>query len=138
MNMNKNLIKGVVNSAAPANDEAVSLALAQSQYTVYRPNTAVQNANYKILPTDGMVRASAPFAANAQQLPPASTVLGKCFTIKKSDSTTYAVNVTTSVDPITGKLDNIDGQPLFALTVQYKYVTVRAGENGTYDIVANN
>ena len=73
-----------------------------------------------------------------QQLPPASTVIGKVFTVKKVDPSANTVYVTTSLDPVTGKHDQIDGLQNFALATQYKYVAVKAVQSGIYDVVANN
>jgi len=136
LTMNSNTISGVVNSAAPTGDEAVSFALAQQNYTVFRPTVTVTQANYQIQATDGTVSAKASQVATNQQLPPASTVLGHCFTVKKVDPTANGVFVTTGLDPITGKQDQIDGAPNYKLGAANQYVTVQAAASGTYLVVA--
>ena len=138
LTMNSNTIKGVVNSATPAPDEAVSFGLAQQQYTVFRPVVTTQTGSYQIKATDGTVRAKAGQVATNQTLPPASTVIGHCFTIRKVDPSANAVLVTTSRDPVTGVLDSIDGKPSYSLSAVNKYVTVQAMASGIYEIVGNN
>jgi hypothetical protein len=138
LNVNNNVISGVANSDDPSDDEAVSFGLAQQNYTTYRRAVNTQTGNYQIQATDGTVRAKAASVPTNQQLPPASTVLGKCFTVTKSDPTSNAVYVTTSMDPITGKMDTINGQPNYKLTAIYKYVTVQAMQTGVYEVTANN
>lgn len=130
VNLSSNKIMGVVNSDAPASDEAVAYSTAQGMQ-VFRPASRTSQTGSQVAATDGTIRADATTGPQTYPLPAASSVSGKCYTIKKVDASANGVTVAAA------GTDRIDGAVSYALTAQYKYVTVQSNGSG-WDVVANN
>lgn len=89
--------------------------------TVRSPGTA----DYRVLPSDALVRVDALFAPVTVTLPVASVVVGNRFTVKRLNSAGSAVTVAANGS------DLIDGVSTKTLTTQYERITVVAVRDGT-------
>lgn len=97
--------------------------------TSYRARTSAYTAS--ISDNGGFVRADATGGGFAVQLPSADNLKGYRLTIKRINSGANAVSASTD------GVDSLDGATTYALTAQYKYVTV-VSDGGNWHVVANN
>jgi hypothetical protein len=94
-------------------------------------HTDSKTANYTATATDYTILTDATAGAITISLPDASSLSGKTYIIKKTDSSSNAV----TIDP--NGSQTIDGVTTYTLSTQYKYVTVQA-YGGSWLIIGNN
>jgi hypothetical protein len=93
--------------------------------------TDSKTANYTATAADYTILTDATAGAITISLPDASSLSGKTYIIKKTDSSANAV----TIDP--NGSQTIDGAATYTLAAQYKYVTVQA-YGGNWLIIGNN